>query len=113
LRDIEIPVARPFFGRVTFAFARRPLMELRLRKASVRNVCIRIAMTLVQLLRLHRFCDNLRETEVNRLLYARGLARALLHTDAPPMMSMPDEGLAAFPRVHDRRARAPEHLNKT
>jgi len=54
-------------------------------------------MTLVQLLRLRRFCDNLPEPEVNRLLPTRGLARALLHIDARPMMSMPDEGLAAFP----------------
>jgi hypothetical protein len=73
-------------------------------------------MTLVQLLRLRRFCDNLPEPEVNRLLPTRGLARALLHIDARPMMSMPDEGLAAFPRERDRRARgarASEDLNKT
>jgi hypothetical protein len=95
----------------------RPLTELRLRRTDVhRDVCIRIAMNLVRLLRLHRSCDNLREPEVSRLLPARGSAKALLHTDARPMMSMPGEGLAAFPRVRDRRARgarAPVFLNKT
>jgi hypothetical protein len=48
-------------------------------------------------------CDNLRQAQVIRLLPAEvrreycGNARIVEHPDAPPTMSMPGEGLAAFP----------------
>src|SRR5438445_2436485 len=90
-------------GSATHAFA-TSWTELRLRKAGANgNVCVRLAMTLVLLLRLHRFCANLQKPEVIRLpaqcfsAGERGAVALELHERAVPARWPPS--VAALYRV--------------
>jgi hypothetical protein len=68
LQDTNSPATRPLSAVALLMLSQsRLLTELRLQKAGCDgNVCVRLAMTLVYLLQLERFCANLRKPQAQR-----------------------------------------------